>query len=79
MKYWRLKIYQHGKRCSPKYLESYVSKITQIAYYSYGEIVVDDAVWDRISIFLFVIGYDINLPSIQHYLSTVLNIFKYFY
>lgn len=56
-----------------------MNKITQIAYYSYGEIVVDDAEWDWISILLFVIGNDINLPSVQHYLSTVLNIFKYFY
>lgn len=44
------------------------------AYHSNGEVVIDNAVWHRVSFFLLVIRGNVNGPSVQHHLTTVLNV-----
>lgn len=43
-------------------------------YHSNREIVVDDAVGDRVSLLLLVIGDNIYVPAVQHHLCAVLDV-----
>lgn len=47
-----------------------------ITHHSNGEIVVDDAVWDRVPILLLVVGDHVNSPPVQHDLGAVLNVLQ---
>lgn len=44
------------------------------AHHSNGEVVIDYAVWHRVSFFLLVIRGNVNVPAVQYHLTTVLNV-----
>ncbi len=46
----------------------------QFPYHSNREVVVDNAVGDRVSLLLLVIRDDIDVPAVQHHLYAVLNV-----
>ena len=45
-----------------------------VPYHSYGEVVVDDAVWHRVALLLLVFGDDVDVPAVQHQLDAVLDV-----
>lgn len=49
---------------------------SQFTYHSNREVVVDDAVGNRISLLLLVVRDDVYIPAVQHHLSAMLNVPK---
>lgn len=52
------------------------TKRNRFSYHTNGEVVVDDAVGDRISLLLLVVGHDVDVPAVQHHLCAVLDVPK---
>lgn len=46
----------------------------KLPYHSNREVIVDDAVGDRVALLLLVIGDDVYVPAVQHHLCAVLDV-----
>lgn len=44
------------------------------SYHTNGEVVVDDAVGNRVTLLLLVIRDDVYVPSVQHHFSAVFDV-----